>query len=214
MNALRLFFFAEFAAIALGVPVWSISGRLILPRLGRVIGALLVVLAPLLGAAHLWLPDQSLLTVTVLQLLATAFAVGVCGAALLAGRLWRWGGPVLVTLLALAVLATPFWNNLLLNAGHPAVASAAQQGLVVCNPLFSVAAELDQFDWMHTHVIYRSYDGYKLTRLGEDFAYRPARPWLLAVVYAAAGILAAAIAGLVRPRGRPAESLAGPSRFC
>lgn len=211
MNALRLFFFAEFALIALAVPVWSIPGRYILPRVGRVVGVLLALLVPLLAAVHLALPEQPLLAITVLQLLAVAFAMGVCGAALVAGRLWMWGGPVLVTLLALAVLATPFWNNVLLNARQPAVASAAQQALVVANPLFSVAADLGPFDWMHTPVIYRSYGGYKLTRLGEDFPYTPARPWFMAIIYAAGGLLGVAAAGLMHPRGRPGEDIAGPS---
>jgi len=214
MNLLRLFFFAEFALIALAVPVWSIHGRLILPRLGRVLGVVVALLAPLLGAVHTWLPEQSLLTIAVLQLLAAAFAVAVCGLALLAGRFWMWGGPVVVTLAALAVLATPFWNSLLLNARQSDVASAARQGLVVVNPLFTVAADLGQFDWMHTPHIYRNYGAYKLTRLGEDFPYRPARAWLLAIVYAAVGLVSSGAAGLLRPRGRPNENVLGRARFC
>lgn len=214
MNALRLFFFAEFALIALVVPPCSIPGRLILSRLGRLVAAPILALLPLIGAVHLWLPAQSMLDVIVLQLLAIAFTLAAAGAALLAGRVFMYAGPLCVALVALAVLATPFWNNLLLNAGDERLAAAARQGLVVCNPLYCVAADLGQFDWMHTHVIYRSYGGYKLTRLGEDFAFSPARTWVLAIVYAALGLVTAGAAGLARPRGRPADCMIGPARFC
>ena len=229
MNTLRLVIFAEFFLVALVVPSVTIPGRRILPRLGKVFAVLLVAMLPLLVAVQVWLPGQPLGAVFHAQLLVIAFAAAVAGLAILAGRYWIWGGPVLVSLLAVAVLTTPFWGDVLINLNLPAAAQwlkertdvdlssqavAVRQLLVTCNPLFNVSALLDTFDWVHSHVLYDSYGGYKMTRIGEDFGFSPSGTWQLGLLYAGIGLLTSGVAGLVRPRGRPPDFMVGHEGFC
>jgi len=206
MNGLLLFFFAELATVAIVVPASTVPGRWLLPKLGRVFIALLLVLLPLLGAVSLWLPNQGLLGVIHLQLMVIGFALGVAGVAALAGRFAQWGGPAAVTIVALLVLATPFWGDVVFNIDSEPVSEFSRSALVVANPLFVVAARLDSYDWLHGNVLYGTYRGVKLTRLGEDFPDAPASLWRITVGYAALGLVAAGIAGLVQPRRRPPES--------
>jgi hypothetical protein len=211
MNGLLLFFFAELATVAIVVPAWIVPGRWILPKLGRVFAALLLVLLPLLGAVRLWLPDQSLLDVIHLQLMVIGFAVGVAGVAALTSRFAQWGGPAAVTIVALLVLATPFWGDVAFNLDSEPVSRFSRSALVVANPLFVVAARLDSYDWLHGDVLYGTYRGIKLTRLGEDFPDSPVSLWPLAAGYVGLGLVTAGIAGLVPPRRRPPESVARPA---
>jgi len=64
-----------------------------------------------------------------------------------------------------------------------------------------------RFDWTHASILY------PLTRIGEDFPYSPVDLFTQAAAYAAAGIGAAALASLVRQRGRPSEYLGDSAHF-
>lgn len=217
MKALTLLFFAEFAAVALVAPALTLYARTVRGKLLLVCGPLLVLAAPLLAAIRIWLPAQSWLTVLSLQFLAVVFGLAVAGVAALASRRWMWGGPVAVSLLALLVLATPFWGDLLLDLDSEAVRSAAASWLVAVNPLFTVDARLpdDQFDWMQSRVMYdERYGGHKLTRLGETSGYASTPVGRLTLWYPLVGLTAAAVAGLVRQKGRPSEYLVQSDRFC
>ena len=207
MRTLTFVFFAEFALLAMAgpgltIPFRRVAVKLLLPCL------LPIVLTPLLLPAVAWLlPDQPLSDVLQLQVLALSFALAVGGLAALAGRPFPCAGPVLVTLLALALLATPFWGDLLMGIDHDRARAIALRGLVGVNPLFTVAHRL-RFDWTHSIVLYR------LTRIGEDFSYTPAPLWLQTVVSAGGGLLAALVAGLVRPRGAAGDYLVADDAFC
>jgi len=214
MTALRLFFFAEFATVALAAPVLGLLRRRISSKLFLVGGPLAVAAVPLAIVVHLWLPAQPVWDAVWLQLLVAAFALAASGVAALLGRRWMRTGPLLATLLALAVLATPFWGDLLWNLDHKAARSAARGCLVAVNPLLTAAKALHRFDWTHGPVLYSKPGGIKMTRLGEDFPYAPTPVWLLSLCYLGTGLLAAVIAGLVRQKGRPAEYLLAPRRFC
>lgn len=215
MNGLRLFFFAEFAAVALAAPAIGLFRERITRKLWIVCAPLLLGLIPLLIAVHVVVPAQSLRVVLYLQVVVIAFAVAVAGVAALAGRRWPCGGPAVVTIVAMLVLATPFWGDALVGLDHDGVRRAAQRSLVAPNPLFSAAKVLDNFDWTHDNVLYARYNGYKLTRIGEDFPYVPTRLWVLAFWYLLAGLLAAGLAGLVRPVGGASGMPSmGAERFC
>jgi len=203
MTALRVFVFAEFAAVALAAPALGLLCRRVIAKLALVC-APLALAAPLLAlGVHLWVPAQPVWGAVGVQLLVAAFALAASGAAALLGRWWRHGGAVVTTLLALAVLATPFWGDLVWNLDSAGVRSAAQRWLVGANPLLTASKQLGNFDWTHGPVLYSKPGGIKMTRLGEDFPYAPARPWLLGVCYAGLGLAAAAAAGLVRRTDRP-----------
>lgn len=210
MNGLLLFFFVELATVAIVAPVSTVPGRWILPKLGRVFIALLLVLLPLLGAVSLWLPGQSLLGVIHLQLMVIGFAVGIAGVATLAGRFAPWGGPASASIVALLVLATPFWGDVAFNLDSGPVSGFSRSALVVANPLFVVTPRLDSYDWLHGDVLYGTYRGTKLTRLGEDIPTGSVSLWRLAAGYAGLGLVTAGIAGLVRPRHRPPAPVPPP----
>jgi hypothetical protein len=205
MTWLALACFAQFFLLALVVPGLTVLRRRIVTKLVTAVALPVVLTLPLAVAAHLWLPAESLLDLLWLQVLAVAFALGLAGLAALAGRRAPWGGPLAVTVAALAVLASPMWGDLLLGAGGPEVRRPALRVLVDVNPLFTVAQALE-FDWTHGNLLYH------LTRIGEDFAYTPAAvPWLTAG-YAAVGLAAAVLAGLVRSRGSAVEIM-GAAHF-
>jgi len=209
-----VFFFAEFAAVALAAPALGLLCRRVVAKLALVSAPLLLAAAPLALVVHLWVPAQPMWDTVCLQLLVAAFAVAVAGAAALLGRRWPRGGAVVATLLALAVLATPFWGDLAWDLDSAPVRSAAQTWLVRACPLLTAAKGLGNFDWTHGPVLYSKPGGIKMTRLGEDFPYAPSPVWLLCLCYAGVGVAAAAVAGLVRRRdrlpGRPPTGLSGP----
>ena len=214
MTALRVFFFAEFAAVALAAPALGLLCRRVTSKLALACVPLALAAAPLAAVVHLWVPAQPVWAAVCLQLLVAAFALAASGAAALLGRRWTYGGAVAATLLALAVLATPFWGDLAWNLDNSRVRSAAQTWLVRASPLLTVAKDLGNFDWTHGPVLYSKPGGIKMTRLGEDFPYAPSPAWLLGLCYAGLGLAAAAGAGLVRRRGRlpvrPPTGLSAP----
>lgn len=213
MTALRIFFFAEFAIVALMAPAIGLMCRRVISRLLVAALPLFLALVPLCLIVASTMPLMPWLDVAYLQFLAVAFGVATCGVAVLLGRRWPQSGPLLTTLAAMAVLATPLWGDVLWMAGDDALRVAARSTLTVANPLLVVARELGNYDWTHSAVLYGTYGGLKLTSLGEDFPYSPARLSVLVAAYLAVGLGAAAIAGLVRQKGRPAEYLLPPSEF-
>ena len=97
-----------------------------------------------------------------------------------------------MTVLALALLASPFWGDVLLSLplGRETVAGPVLEALVTPNPLFTVT-DIMQYDWMHSSVLYG-----RLSRIGEDFM-PPSSGWLaLAAVYGGLGLLLALAAWL------------------
>ncbi len=189
MKTLTLIFFAEFALLALAAPLAggrrTVKGKLAQALVGpAALGLVLVVLIRL----GVWAIDGATVTAILeVQALAAGFALAVSGAAALAARRWPAGGSLVVTVLALAVLASPFWGDVLLNLplGREVVAGPVLETLVLPNPLFTVC-DITQYDWMHSAVLYG-----RLSRLGEDFM-PPSGGWLsLAGGYGGLGLLLA-----------------------
>ena len=208
MTWLTVTLFAEFAGLALLAPALTIFQQRLLAKLLAPAVVPLLVTAPLALAVHGFLPDVSLLEILRLQLAAVAFGLGLAGLATLAGRRWAYAGPLLVTVLALLVLGSPLWGDVALNLAGPAGRGTVLRILVDANPLFSVAQRL-RCDWLHGNVLYVQH----LSRIGEDFAYRPAPLLWLALGYAAVGLLAAGLAVLIRPRGGRADFLNSSTHF-
>jgi hypothetical protein len=193
MKTLTLIFFAEFALLALAAPLAglrrTVKGQLAQALLPPLILTILLIVLVRLG---FWSMAGATMTLILeVQALALGFALAVTGSAALAARRWPRGGPLVVTVLALAILASPFWGDVLLNLplGRETVAGPVLEALVTPNPLFTVC-DLTQYDWMHSSVLYG-----RLSRLGEDFM-PPSGGWLsLAAAYAALGSLLALAAG-------------------
>jgi hypothetical protein len=200
MKTLTLIFFAEFALLALAAPLAglrrSVKGQLAQALLPPLILTILLVVLVRLGV---WSMAGATVTLILeLQALALGFALAVTGAGMVLSRRWPRGGPLVVTVLALALLASPFWGDALLNLplGREAVAGPILETIVTPNPLFTIC-DLTQYDWMHSSVLYG-----RLSRLGEDFM-PPSGNWLsLATAYAGLGLLLALAAWRFGRRGR------------
>ena len=198
MNGLTAALFAEFCGLALVVPVLAAMLRRSAAKLLLPLSLPLLFTVLLLVISGIYLPDEPQLGLCRLQLAACAFALGLAGVTVLLSRLWRRGAPAATTVLALAVLASPFWGNLLLDLASESVRGVTMAIVVSANPLFTIAQET-QFDWTHGNVLYH------MTRLGEDLAYTPSSLHWVSLGYAALGLVAAGLAGLIRPGGRPAD---------
>ena len=204
MKTLTLIFFAEFVFLALSAPLEglrrTVMGKLAQALLGPLALTLVLIVLVRLGV---W-PSRTMAGTTItlileVQALAAGFALAVTEAGALAARRRPVGGPLVVTVLALALLASPFWGDVILNLplGQQAVAGPVLEALVTPNPLFTVC-DITQYDWMHSSVLYG-----RLSRIGEDFM-PPSSGWLpLAAGYGGLGLLLALVSARVRERGRP-----------
>jgi hypothetical protein len=192
MKTLTLIFFAEFALLALAAPLAelrrTVMGKLVQALLIPFVLTLVLIVLVRLGV---W-PSRTMAGTTIalileIQALAAGFALAVTGAGALAARRWPAGGPLAVTVLALLILASPFWGDVLLDLplGQQTVAGPILQALVTPNPLFTVC-DITQYDWMHSSVLYG-----RLSRIGEDFM-PPSGGWIsLTAGYAGLGLLLA-----------------------
>lgn len=200
MKTLTLIFFAEFALLALAAPLAELR-RTVTGKLSQALlpsAALTLVLVVLVRLGVWSMAGATVTLILELQTLALGFSLAVTGAAALAARRWPRGGPLVVTVLALTQLASPFWGDVLLNLPleRETVAGPVLDALVTPNPLFTVC-DLTQYDWMHSSVLYG-----RLSRLGEDFM-PPSGGWFsLAAGYAGLGLLLALAAWLFGRRGR------------
>ena len=209
MSLLVVCFFAEFACLALLVPGLTLLRRNVRAKLFVTIAVPVLVTLPLLAAVRLGLlPSYFSVTgamhlVLKVQALAIVFTVALSGASALLGRWWPLGGPASVSVLAMLLLASPTWGDVLLGLDNKTVQSLAETWLVAPNPLFTIA-HLANYDWTHAQTLYL------MTRIGEDFVFAPTSLAVLLIAYGAAGLIAAILAALIRQRGRPAEYLLSP----
>ena len=209
MSPLVVCLFAEFACLALLVPGLTLLRRNVPAKLFVTIAVPVLVTLPLLAAVRLeLLPSNFSVTRAMhlllkVQALAIAFTLALSGASALLGRRWTLGGPVAVSVLAMLLLASPTWGDVLLRLDNKTVQSLAARWLVAPNPLFTVAY-LTNYDWTTAKWLY------SMTRIGEDFAFAPTSLPILLIAYGAAGLVAAVLAALVRQKGRPAEYLLSP----
>ncbi|MBN2584822.1 MAG: hypothetical protein JXL80_17290 [Planctomycetes bacterium] len=210
MNGLVACIFAEFALLAMIVPGLSLLRRKVRGKLALALMPPALVTLPLLAMARLQLvsfygsPTEAMTAVITAQALAIAFSLALCGTSALFSRRWPIGGPAFVALVAVIILASPVWGDVVLLLKSQTILRFTQTWLVAANPLFSISRAAD-FDWTHAAVLYNL-----STRIGEDLVYEPASWRLQAIVYAAIGLLSAAVSVLVRQAGRPAEYLLSP----
>jgi hypothetical protein len=210
MSNLGLFFFAEFAVLALLTPPLVVLRHTIR---GKFLLALLLPLAALLAALllvrlGLWpatlLGASASAAVFRIQALAAAFSLAVAGLSAFTGRRFPLGGPLAVALLAGLILASPLWGNVLLCLSNQVVRDQSLRCLVAANPLFTVSQELG-YDWIHADVLYRL-----APRIGEDLPF-DAASWLpLTISYGGLGLLSLLSSILVRQHGRPSAFLPLP----
>lgn len=217
MQSLTLFFFAEFAALAILVPalvgLGSATSRKL--QLGLVGPMAMLPLILIAVAAGLLVPNSSSEAVWLaalrLQVLALAFALALTGLTIMLGRPWPLQAPAVVSLLALAALSTPLWGNPLLGLSSDVLSAPAAllqttpealrpffvQLLSAANPLLTVSDGMG-YDWMRSvQVIYQH------TRIGTDLAFT-APGWMpLTLALTLLGVLSTGVSTLLRDRERP-----------
>ena len=233
MSTLMVCLFAEFVCLALLVPGLTMLRRNVRSRLFVAVAIPVLATLPLMAAVRLELLS-SYLSVTGAthlllraQTLAVAFSLALGGAAALLSRRWPFGGSAAVSVLAMLLLASPAWGDVLLRMNNKTVQSLATRWLVAPNPLFTIA-RLANYDWTHADTLYN------MTRIAEDFVFAPSVPcwcrhftfrgqpifsrrnhsshalFALLIAYVAVGLVPALLAGLLRRKGRPAEYLLSP----
>lgn len=202
--------FAEFACLALLVPGLTMLRRNVRSRLFVAVAIPVLATLPLLAAVRLELLSSSYLSLSGAthlllrtQALAVAFSLALGGAASLLSRRWPSGGSAAVSVLAMLLLASPAWGDVLLRLDNKTLQAAAARWLVVPNPLFTIA-RLAGYDWTHDDTLYN------MTRIAQDFVFAPSALSVLLIAYVAVGLASALLAGLLRQRGRPAEYLLSP----